>query len=187
VGDEARLRRLLASFVYLLVSGLVWAAAQPAQVQTGPVTEPRGTAHEAGPPIAKGAAAITEQHEKCSTRLIVNADALFQPHRWTLNHDASQTLDVLGPMIAKAGNYPARILVETHAAESDSENRDVSQRRALTVRTWLVNHHFVAEGTPMESAASKSTNTAQNETQSAESPRGPSRNGTVEVLIDSCH
>jgi len=167
---------------------LFFAAVAAAQVQTGPITEPRGAAHEpAGPPAAKGAAAITQQQEKCSTRLIVNADALFQPHRWTLNHDASETLDVLGPMIVKTGNHPARILVETDSAELDSENRDVSQRRALTVRTWLVNHRFIAGGTQMEAVGSKSTNTARNEAQSAEPVREPSKNGTVNVLVDTCH
>ena len=126
------------------------------QVQTGPIIEPRGAAHEpAGPPAAKGAAAITKQQEKCSTRLIVNADALFAPHRWTLNHDASETLDVLGPMIVKGGKHPARILAETDSAELDSENRDVGQRRALTVRTWLVNHRFIAEGTRLRQSAAR--------------------------------
>ncbi len=165
------------------------AVAQPVtQVQTGPIIEPRGAAHEpAGPPVAKGAAAITQQQEKCSTRLIVNADALFAPHRWTLNHDASETLDVLGPMIVKGGKHPARILAETDSAELDSENRDVSQRRALSVRTWLVNHRFIAEGTPIEAVGSKSANTAPNQAHSAEPVREPAKNGTVDVLVDTCH
>ena len=181
------MRRLLASFVYLLFSGTLVAAAHAQQVQTGPVLEPRSAAHDAGPPIAKGVAAITEQRQKCSTRLIVNADALFQPHRWTLNYDASQTLDVLGPMITQAGKHPARISAVTSASDSEAENRDVSGRRALTVRTWLVNHHIVAEGTPIDSMGGNSAGMAQNESQSAKPAPGTSKNGNVEVLIDTCH
>lgn len=174
--------------LFLLPLLLFFATAAAAQVETGPITEPRGAAHElAGPPAAKGAAAITQQHEKCSTRLIVNADALFAPHRWTLNHDAAETLDVLGPMIVKGGHHPARILAETDSAELDSENRDVSQRRALTVRTWLVNHRFVGEGTQIEAAGSQGANTARNQAHSAEPVREPSKNGTVDVLVETCH
>jgi outer membrane protein OmpA-like peptidoglycan-associated protein len=184
MNTRVRYRRSL----FLLSLALFFAAVAAAQVQTGPITEPRSAAHEpAGPPVAKGAAAITRQQEKCSTRLIVNADALFAPHRWTLNHDASETLDVLGPMIVKAGKHPTRILAETDAAELDSENRDVSQRRALTVRTWLVNHRFIAEGTPIEAVGSKAANMARNQAQSAEPVREPSKNGTVDVLVGTCH
>jgi outer membrane protein OmpA-like peptidoglycan-associated protein len=162
------------------------AAGQAGQVQTGPVTEPRSAAHDTGPPIAKGAAAITQLNEKCSTRFVVNADALFGPRRWTLNHDASQTLDVLGPMIAKAGKHPASILVETDAADSETDNRNEGHRRALTVRTWLVNHHFSAEGTPIESTTGKSANPAQSDVKPTEQSAGRSKNGMVEVLIHTC-
>ena len=172
--------------LFLLSWVLFFAAVAAAQVQTGPILEPRALQKPA-PTVAKGAAAITEQQEKCSTRLVIDANALFEPHRWTLNPDAAQTLDVLGPMIVKAGHHPARILAKTDSAELDSENRDVSQRRALTVRTWLVNHRFIAEGTPIEALGSKRASTAPNEAHSAEPVREPSKNGTVDVLVDTCN
>ncbi len=144
-----------------------------AQVQNAPVTEPRGEKQESASPAVKGAAAITEQDEKCSSRLVVGADALFVPHRWTLNHDASQTLDILGPLVAKAGKHPARIVAYTAVSDADAENRDVSQRRAISVRTWLVNHHFIAEGTPAEGLGKGDSS-------------GHQKNGSVEVVIDTC-
>ena len=177
---------LLASSLFLMAASLALAAAQSAQVQTGPITEPRGASHEpAGPPIAKGAAAITQQHEKCSTRLIVNADALFTPHRWTLNPDGGETLDVLGPLIAQAGKHPARIETYTAAADSDSENRDVAQRRAITVRSWLVNHQFLPEGTPVE-GLSQPRLASKTGTRTWGTNRDQ-KNGTVDVVIDTCH
>ena len=162
-------------------------AASQSLAQTGPVTEPRGAAHEpAGPPVAKGAAAITQQHDKCLTRLIVSADALFQPDRWTLNHDAGQTLDALGPQIAHAGKHPARIVAYTASSKSQSENRDVSQRRALTVRTWLVNHRYVPENTPAE-VSNEDDHVAEMDRGAAAHDAAPHRNGTVDVVMDSCH
>jgi outer membrane protein OmpA-like peptidoglycan-associated protein len=153
-----------------------------AQVQTGPVIEPR-SAHYESASVAKGAQAISEQHEKCSTRLVVNADALFQPHRWTLNYDALQTLDVLGPMITKAGNHPARILASTASSDSEAENLDVGQRRAITVRSWLLNHHFVDASAKAEAAKQHKTIAPQNSSQDTQAQK----NGTIEVIIDTCH
>jgi outer membrane protein OmpA-like peptidoglycan-associated protein len=162
-----------------------------AQQQTGPVDEPRSAQHESAP-VDKRAKAISEQHDKCATRLIVNAEALFQPHRWTLNYDAAQTLDVLGPMITKAGSHPTRITAKTFSSESDVENLDVSQRRAVTVRTWLVNHHFVATNTVADAANQDSppasqVSAAASKTSTPTSRTSGQKNGTVEVILDTCH
>ncbi len=167
--------------------GAASAVPQSPETQTGPITEPRGASHEpAGPPVAKGAAAIAEQHEKCSTRLIINADALFAPHRWTLNPDGGKTLDALGPLIAKAGKHPARIVAYTTSSDSDTENRDVSQRRAITVRGWLVNHHLLPEGTPVEGFSKQGAIASQKNAGPSQPTGGQPKNGTVEVVIDTC-
>lgn len=162
-----------------------------AQVQTAPITEPRGQ-QEQSAPVAKGAKAIMEQHEKCATRLRIDADALFRPHRWTLNPDAWETLDVLGPIIAKAGKHPARIVAYTGAADSENENRDVSERRALTVRTWLVNNNFLPAGTPIEGVGELQKATAAEASSKRDSGGSSSpapaehNNGSVDILMDIC-
>jgi outer membrane protein OmpA-like peptidoglycan-associated protein len=177
------IRRLRTHGGWLALLCCVSAAISSAQVQTAPITEPRAQ-QEPAPTIAKGATAIKEQPMKCSTQLVVNADALFAPHRWTLNHDAAQTLDVLGPMITQAGKHPARIDAYTAAADSDAENRDVAQRRALTVRTWLVNHQLLPAGTPI--AGFSSSDPPQGGAPSSDNkPR--QKNGTVEVVIQTCN
>ena len=145
-----------------------------AQVQTGPIDEPRGHG-EPEQAVAKGAAAISQHQDKCSTRLVVDADALFRPHRWTLNPDAAQTLDILGRQVRDVGKHPARVIAITSVAGSDAEDRDVDQRRALTVRTWLVNHHFLPEATPAERS------------DPGVGVRKQKKNGIVEVIFDTCH
>lgn len=172
--------------VAVMVLGLALTLAGQAQhqnpVQTAPVDEPRG-AEKPAPPVAKGKQAIREVAAKCSTRIVVNADALFLPKHWTLRPEASETLDVLGPMIAKAGKHPVRI--ESYAGSDDPEsyNRELTQRRAVTVRGWLSNHSFVPPSTPVagqvvQSAPEASNGSAQTET------RTPDQR--VEIAIDTC-
>lgn len=173
-------RRTFTKRVGLLVLAMCGTVLLRAQVQTGPIDEPRGASHEPAVPTAKGAAAIAQRHGKCSLELIVNADAVFQPNRWTLNPDAPQTLDTLGPLITKGGNHPAHIVAYTASSESDNENRDVSERRALTVRTWLVNHRFLPAATPIEVASPEKPPASLHFV-------GQQKNGVVEVVIDTCH
>lgn len=117
--------------------------------------------------------------------LSVNGDALFAPHRWTLNANAAETLDVLGPMIVEIGKRPAEIFAETSAADSDAENRDVAHRRAMTVRTWLINHRYVPGDITIEEY---NPNKPVAPPGKAPSPRERARNnGSVSVIIDTCH
>lgn len=173
-------RRTLTHCLCVLALAACGTALVRAQVQTGPIDEPRGASHEPAVPPVKGAAAIRQRRAKCSLDLIVNADAMFQPNRWTLNPDGGETLDALGPMITKAGNHPARIIAYTASSESDTENRDVSERRALTVRTWLVNHQFLPAATPTEAASPEKPPASIHS-------GGRHKNGVVEVVIDTCH
>ena len=176
------------------------AASQAAQrqqlspVQTGPIDEPRGAERPSGPPVVKGIQAIAEQDSKCSKRLIVNADALFGPRRWTLNPDGSETLDALAPLIAKVGKHPVRIEAFTGSpASPDTYNQMLSEKRAITVRGWLVNHGFVAEGTLIEGfgkripVAPSTTNPTTTKAVVAESPEGRPQDQRVEIVIDTCH
>jgi hypothetical protein len=144
-----------------------------AQQQTGPVDEPRSAQHESAP-VDKGVKAISE------------------PTRWTLNYDAAETLDVLGPMITKAGSHSTRITANTWSSDSDVENRDVDQRRSVTVRTWLVNHHFVAMNTVagaanQDSSPASQANAAASKASTPSSRTSGQKNGTVEVIFDTCH
>jgi outer membrane protein OmpA-like peptidoglycan-associated protein len=157
-----------------------------AQVQTAPITEPRSHEESSGAQVAKGAGAISEQSRNCSTRLIVNADALFAPHRWTLNPDAAETLDVLGPMILKRGKHPAELFAETYAADSDVENRSVGRQRAATVRTWLANHGFVDAGSAILEFDPEKPVPAPGKVVVSRPTEHPRDNGVVMVIIDTC-
>jgi len=147
---------------------------QAGQVQNEPIDEPRSAEHKpTGPPIPKGIQAITQTEGKCSIELIVNADALFKPTRWTLNSDAPQTLDALAPLITKAGKHPVLITAFSGSDNSEKNNQIVAEKRALTVRTWLRNHGLVPDDTPITGIGNFDTG-----------DKGPKE--PIEVVIDTC-
>ncbi len=154
--------------------GPVFAQQSGSAAPPAPITEPRSAAHKpSGPPIPKGSQAITQTDGKCSTELVVNADALFGAARWTLNSDAAQTLDALGPLITKAGKHPVRITAYSGADNSEKNNQIVAEKRALTVRTWLRYHGFIPDDTTMEGIGKFAT-----------SDKGPKE--PIEIAIDTC-
>jgi outer membrane protein OmpA-like peptidoglycan-associated protein len=147
---------------------------QAGQVQNEPITEPRSAEHKpTGPPIPKGIQAITQTDEKCSTTLVVNAEAVFKPTRWTLNSDAKQTMDALEPLIAKAGKHPVRITAFSGSDNSEKNNQIVAEKRALGMRTWLVNRGLVPDDTVIEGIG-----------EFAKGKNGPKE--PIEITIDTC-
>src|SRR5271170_1588805 len=177
------------------------AQAQAGQAQTGPIDEPRSAEHEpTGPPIAKGAAAITQQDAKCSRRIIVSADALFKPGRWTLNPDGAETMSALAPLIAKAGKHPVRIEAFVVSAAPEHQNQVVAQRRAITVRGWLRNNGLVPVDTPVEGFGKHIENgstptpaktspgaISASAPDSSDNPAGAPKDQRVEIVFDTCH
>jgi outer membrane protein OmpA-like peptidoglycan-associated protein len=156
-------------------------------VQTAPIDEPRAAEHKpSGPPIVKGAGAIQQVDAKCTETLSVSADALFKARRWTLNPDAGQTMNALGPMIAKAGKHLVRIRSFTDSTASDSYAQMLSEKRAITVRGWLVNHGYVPEGTPIEGLGQRNPVAPNTKPDGSDDPEGRQKNRRIEIVIDTC-
>ena len=183
-------RIALTSFCLVAGAGMVSAVPQsqsPQAVQTGPIDEPRGgETSPSGPPIVKGKQAIRQIVGKCSTTISVNVSALFETNRWTLNPDAAQTMDILGPMIAKAGKHPVRIASFTGSTHPDNDDLSVSQKRALTVRGWLVNHGYVVEGTPVEGFGKRNPAAPNSKPDGSDNSEGRQKNRRVDIMIDTC-
>lgn len=173
------------------------AQAQAGQTQTEPIDEPRAQQEPPGPPVAKGAAAITQQDAKCSKRIIVSADALFKPGRWTLNPDGAETMQALAPLVVKAGRHPVRIEAFVASDAPEHQNQVVAQRRAITVRGWLRNNGYVPVDAPVEGFGKHIDNpstakTADGEdsahtSASSDTPGGTSKDQRVEIVFDTCH
>ena len=110
---------------------------QPKEIQKpGEIQTPKGPWQTPGEiQVPKGIQAIHAQDEKCGKRFLVGADALFDFDRATLTADAEETLKVLVPLLAKAGQHPATVEGHTDAKGADAYNQTLSENRAKTVRT----------------------------------------------------
>ena len=85
----------------------------------------------------------------------------------------------LGPMITAAGKHPVRIETLVGAAESDSDSQMLANKRAITVRGWLINHGYVPEGTPLAGESTPSLLT------SGDKPTKRTAD-SVRIVIDTC-
>ena len=182
---SAILRLALAAYIVGTATGwsnVLSAAQQSGDVQTAPITEPRSAQQKGtNPAIVKGGGAIIQQETKCSKRLLVNADALFDPGRWTLNPDAAQTLDPLVPMIEKVGAHPLRIESYARSSDSDKNNQILAEKRALTVRGWLSNRGYISPSTPVRGFGSA----ARGSSASSDSRHSPGKE-QVQLIFDTC-
>ncbi len=181
-----------------LLSAIVVGISFATPAQSGQSHPPQDTWQNPGPidgdadrgqsdvPIPKGAAAIEQVNAKCSTTLIVAADALFKRHRWTLNFDAGETMDVLGKLVAKAGKHPARIESFTDSLGPESDNQSVTEKRAITVRGWLVNHGLVPQSTLAEGFGSRNPVAPNDRPDGSDNPTGRQKNRRIEIVIDTC-
>jgi outer membrane protein OmpA-like peptidoglycan-associated protein len=137
--------------------------------------------------VPRGIQAVRLEIEHCERRLQVGADALFAFDEWTLSPEAEETLVVLAPEIEKAGRK-RRMSIEGHTDSkgSDDYNRTLSEKRAATVKEWLVARGAMPPTTPVV-AHGESRPIAPNEKpDGSDDPEGRQKNRRVEVVIDTC-
>ena len=115
----------------------------------GEIQAPKGEIQKSGEiQVPRGIQAVkVVAGTKCERRLSVGADALFAFDQWTLTPEAEETLVVVLPELEKAGKHPVSIEGHTDAKGSDAYNDTLSEKRAATVKQWLVARKAVPEGT----------------------------------------
>ncbi len=124
--------------------------------------------------VPKGIEAVKRQDVGCKHRLDVVADALFAFNKSELSSDAEETLRALGPEITKLGNHPATIEGHTDSVGSADYNQRLSERRADSVKEWLVSHKFVPESTHPAKGYGKTRPVAPNTNpDGSDNPEGP--------------
>lgn len=153
----------------------------------GEIQQPKGTWQRPGEiQVPKGIQAIHAQEETCTRRFQVISDALFDFDKATLSPGAEETLDALLPLLAKAGKHPARVEGHTDAKGSDSYNQTLSEKRAQTVKDWLVAHGALPASTPAVGWGNRHPIAPNARPDGADDPAGRQKNRRVEVVLDSC-
>jgi outer membrane protein OmpA-like peptidoglycan-associated protein len=136
--------------------------------------------------IPKGIQAIRAEDEKCGKRFLIGADALFEFDKATLTPDAEETLKVLLPLLAKAGQHPATVEGHTDAKGADSYNQTLSENRAKTVRDWLAGHGALPAATPVKGWGKRRPVAPNAKPDGSDDPQGRQKNRRVEVVLDLC-
>jgi outer membrane protein OmpA-like peptidoglycan-associated protein len=126
------------------------------------------------------------ESERCERRLSVGADALFAFDQSTLSPEAEETLVVLLPEIEKAGKHPVSIEGHTDAKGSDAYNDTLSEKRAQTVKQWLVARNAVPSSTKVIAYGEKKPIAPNAKPDGSDDPEGRQKNRRVEVVIDTC-
>lgn len=136
--------------------------------------------------IPRGMQAIKTYDEKCKRRLVVTTDTLFEFDKSNLNKDATETLKVLGPLIVKQGKHPIQIEGHTDAIGSFEYNQALSEKRAQSVREWLLKNSFVTAQTTVVGYGKNRPIAANYNRDGSDNPEGRRLNRRVEIVIDTC-
>jgi outer membrane protein OmpA-like peptidoglycan-associated protein len=153
----------------------------------GEIQKPAGSWQQPGEiQVPKGIQAIHAQEEKCAQRFQVVSDALFEFDQAALTPNAEETLDALVPLLAKAGKHPARVEGHTDAKGSDAYNQTLSEKRARTVKDWLVAHGALPASTPTAGWGKRYPVAPNARPDGSDDPAGRQKNRRVEVVLDLC-
>jgi len=136
--------------------------------------------------VPKGIQAIHAKAEKCAQRFQVVSDALFEFDKATLTPNAEETLDALVPLLAKAGKHPARVEGHTDAKGADAYNQTLSEKRAQTVKDWLVARGVLPAATPTAGWGKRHPVAPNAKPDGSDDPAGRQKNRRVKVVLDLC-
>ncbi len=153
----------------------------------GEIQKPRDTWQQPGEiQVPKGIQAIRTEDAKCTKRFLVGADALFEFDQATLTPDAEVTLEALVPLLVKAGKHPATIEGHSDAKGSDAYNQTLSEKRARTVKDWLVAKDVLPAATPIQGWGKRRPVAPNTKPDGTDDPAGRQKNRRVEVVLDLC-
>jgi outer membrane protein OmpA-like peptidoglycan-associated protein len=159
-----------------------------------PITTPIGMAHNEIPfaredlTFAKSPLVFPmtlDTRETPSTiEVTLAADVLFDFDRSELRAEAASTLHNLADLIRAKARGPAGIRGYTDALGKDAYNQRLSERRAASVKTWLVGHERLAAANLATSGFGARDPVAPNrKPDGSDNPEGRQLNRRVTVLI----
>jgi outer membrane protein OmpA-like peptidoglycan-associated protein len=194
-GGTTMLRLIQAGLVSAVLLALSLPAAAQHEIQKpqgtwqtpGEIHKPTGPWQMPGAiQVPKGIQAIHAEAEKCTQRFQVVSDALFEFDKATLTPNAEETLDALVPLLAKAGKHPATVEGHTDAKGADAYNQTLSEKRAQTVKDWLVSHGALPAATPTSGWGKRHPVAPNAKPDGSDDPAGRQKNRRVEVVLNLC-
>jgi outer membrane protein OmpA-like peptidoglycan-associated protein len=149
--------------------------------------KPRDTWQQPGEiQVPKGIQAIRTEDERCTKRFLVGSDALFEFDKATLTADAEETLSALAPLLLKAGMHAATVEGHTDSKGADDYNQTLSEKRARTVRDWLVARGALPARSPIQGWGERRPIAPNTKPDGSDDPAGRQKNRRVAVVLDLC-
>lgn len=189
--------RLLILVATLLLGGVAqagnWQTPGAIQQPTGPWLQPKPIEPPRGTWQAPGAIQTTRaipavralESSTCVRRFELLADALFDFDQAELRPDAVETLASVGPMLREQGDHPVTVEGHTDGRGSEAYNQRLSERRAASVRDWLVAQGYLRDAAVQGHGETRPV--APNEhADGSDDPEGRQRNRRVEIRVDAC-
>ncbi|MGE0120869.1 MAG: OmpA family protein [Dongiaceae bacterium] len=188
VGSRARLTSMLAAAAVTLAAPVATSAQDEAtQIGTGKVLDivPKvldieGMSLGVEGTLADLGAKVTEKEIK----IALSGDILFDFDKDTLRPDAFPTLEKIAEVLAQ---YPgAPVLIEGHTDSKGKEkyNQNLSERRAASVKTWLVENAGADGGRIKIKGWGEARPAVPNEKpDGSDDPDGRQQNRRVEITI----
>lgn len=123
--------------------------------------------------------------ESCRTRLVFGSDTLFAFDKADLTPEAEVTLVKVAEQVKES---KGKVTIEGHTdgKGSDSYNQGLSERRARSVRDWLVSRKATAPGTPIAGFGKRKPIAPNANADGSDNPDGRALNRRVEVVIATC-
>jgi outer membrane protein OmpA-like peptidoglycan-associated protein len=120
-------------------------------------------------------------------RVALSADLLFDFDQHSLKPEARAELESLALVVREKARGAVRIAGHTDSKGSEAYNQALSERRAHSVRKWLLEHGELGSGVKIEiSGRGESEPVAPNQAEDgSDDPEGRSQNRRVEVFIET--
>jgi outer membrane protein OmpA-like peptidoglycan-associated protein len=120
---------------------------------------------------------LKAQESDLEVRIELPADVLFDVDKSDIRPDAAKALAHLG-IVIRSYTGPVRLIGHTDSDGSDEHNLGLSQRRAASVRQWLVSREAIDAARLATEGMGEAKPAAPNDT-----PANKQRNRRVEVIV----
>ncbi len=117
-------------------------------------------------------------------RIQLSGDILFDFDKWDIRPEAEKTLLKVGELVNASGSSQVTITGHTDAKGAGQYNQRVSEKRAASVKNWLVQKSAVNGGILKTSGLGESQPAAPNiNTDGSDNPEGRQKNRRVEITV----
>ncbi len=129
--------------------------------------------------LEKARKELAVEESETQLSLSLSGDVLFDTGEATLKTDARDKLRQVGTVLAAYPEGQVQIRGYTDSRGSEEQNRELAEKRALAVKTWLMNQSGVQEERITIRALGEENPAATNETAS-----GRQQNRRVEITVN---